>query len=164
MSIKAILEAMVLLIQQHKELNELSSQKMELIKANDMEQLSELLKNESKLIRVIEETERTRQEKMSVFFKERNIGETEGTVSNLAKHLPAEHQGPLFKLQENLLQEMARLRQTEALNRRLLEDSLHFVQLTLDMIQPDPDAVHYSHPDRKEGKHPEGYSIFDSKA
>ncbi|MFZ4451065.1 flagellar protein FlgN [Salibacterium aidingense] len=165
MSVKAIFETMALLVQQHQELNKLSAQKTELIKANDTKELADLLKKESKQIRSIEQTEKKRQAATTVFLKEKGETDSEGTVSVLLKHLPEDHHDPLLRLQEALLAEMAGLREKEALNRALVEDSLQFVQMTLDMIQPDPEAVHYTHPEGRDSEdRPEGFSIFDSKA
>ncbi|RSL29954.1 flagellar protein FlgN [Salibacterium salarium] len=164
MSIKAIFESMALLVQQHKELNAMSAQKTELIKANQTKELSQLLKKESKHIRTIEQTEKSRQEATMAYLKDKTEEETEGTVSVLLKYLPEDYHDPLLKLQEALLNEMGSLREKEALNRTLVEDSLQFVQMTLDMIQPDPEAIHYNHPEGKETTKREGFSMFDSKA
>lgn len=155
---------MALLIQQHKELHQLSLKKTDLIKRNDIHQLHSLLKEESTLIRKMEETERARHKATLRYLEERDNNCPEGTVSELVKYLPEGYRNPLVKLQENLLLEMTRLREREAMNRMLLEDSLHFVQMTMDMIQPDPEAVHYTHPESKGGENVKGYSVFDSKA
>ncbi|MFB4165211.1 flagellar protein FlgN [Alteribacillus sp. JSM 102045] len=164
MSVKAIFETMALLVQQHKELNTISAKKTEYVKANDTKSLAALLKKESKHIRAIEKTERNRQDAVADFLHSRDEKETKGTVSILLKHLPESYHEPLLKLQEGLLQEMEKLRKKEALNRTLVEDSLRFVQITMDMIQPDPEAVHYNHPGGTDKDNREGYSMFDSKA
>ncbi|MFD2705632.1 flagellar protein FlgN [Salibacterium lacus] len=164
MSVKAIFETMARLVQQHKELNTMSARKTELIKSNQTKELAELLKQESRQIRAIEQTEKERQEAVDSYLKSREAGETEGTVSVLLQYLPEGHHEPLLQLQQGLLQEMASLRSKEALNRQMVEDSRQFVQMTLDMIQPDPEAVHYSHPDEQKPKKRDGFSIFDSKA
>ncbi|WP_158736819.1 flagellar protein FlgN [Alteribacillus sp. YIM 98480] len=164
MSVKTIFEAMALLVRQHKELNVISAEKTELIKANDTKKLAILLKKESKHIRTIEKTEKDRQDAVHQYLSSKGETKAEGTVSVLLKHLPESNHEPLIKLQESLLQEMGSLRKKEALNRTLVEDSLHFVQMTMDMIQPDPEAVHYTHPDNAENDQQQRYSIFDSKA
>lgn len=164
MSVKAIFETMAQLVSQHKELNVISAEKMELIKANDTKKLTALLKKESKQIRAIEKIEKDRQEAVTAFLHTKKETGAEGTVSILLKHLPKDYHEPLIKLQEGLLEEMEQLRKKETLNRTLVEDSLHFVQMTMDMIQPDPEAIHYNHPGGTATDRREGYSIFDSKA
>ncbi|MGY4688913.1 flagellar protein FlgN [Salibacterium sp. K-3] len=164
MSVKAIFETMARLVQQHKELNTISGRKTELIKANQTQELAELLKEESRQIRAIEQTENERQKAVASYLEAKEAGETEGTVSDLLYYLPEDHHDPLLQLQEGLLQEMASLRSREALNRQMVEDSRQFVQMTLDMIQPDPEAVHYSHPEDNSRERRNGFSIFDSRA
>ncbi|RSL35127.1 flagellar protein FlgN [Salibacterium salarium] len=164
MSIKAIFESMALLVQQHKELNTISAQKTELIKQNQTKELSALLKEESKHIRRMEQTEKKRQEATASYLHDKEETQSDGTVSVLLKHIPEDYHDPLLKLQDALFQEMTSLRKKEALNRTLVEDSLQFVQMTLDMIQPDPEAIHYTHPEADGTEKREGYSTFDSKA
>lgn len=163
---KAIFELMALLIKQHQELLHISTEKTEWIKTNNMEKLNALLKEESKKIREIEQTEMKRQQVVAQFLKKQGVNKDEATISELLEYIPEKYHESLRKLQQALLEEMGALRKRESLNRALIEDSLHFVHLTLDMIQPDPEAVRYQHP-AKETSDPdsnENISIFDSKA
>ncbi|SDH19465.1 FlgN protein [Alteribacillus persepolensis] len=163
MSVKAILETMALLIKQHQELNVLSREKTEWIKKNDTKQLVDVLKKENKHIRMMEQTETQRQQAVRTFLYNHGETEKEATVSLLLTYVSKEYHDLLLQLQERLLAEMQKLRQQETLNRALVEESLQFVHMTMDMIQPDPDAVHYRPPGDDDNRQ-SGYSTFDSKA
>lgn len=161
---KAILELMALLIKQHQELLQLSSQKTEWIKTNNMEELTRLLKEESKKIREIEQTETKRQQAVANYLKEQGVNKEEATITELLEYVPEKYHEPFRTLQQRLLEEMTALRKKESLNRALIEESLQFVHFTLDMIQPDPEAIRYQHPSKETTETNDNFSIFDSKA
>ncbi|MDA3130947.1 flagellar protein FlgN [Aliibacillus thermotolerans] len=161
---KAILELMALLIKQHQELLQLSSQKTEWIKTNNMEELTRLLKEESKKIREIEQTETKRQQAVANYLKEQGENKEEATITELLEYVPEKYHEPFRTLQQRLLEEMTALRKKESLNRALIEESLQFVHFTLDMIQPDPEAIRYQHPSKETTETNDNFSIFDSKA
>ncbi|MFB5661005.1 flagellar protein FlgN [Alteribacillus sp. HJP-4] len=167
MALKMLFQAMAELVRLHKELRALSLEKTELLKSNDMEAFSLLLKKESKLARLIEKTEQERQQAAQEFMNAEGGSEENGmvTMNDVLDRLTDSYKEPLLTLRTSLLQEITKLQEQETLNRTMINDSLQFVQLTLDLIQPDPEAVHYSRPgDQPKKQRSEGFSTFDSKA
>lgn len=126
----------------HKSLLELANKKTEYIKANDMEQLDQLIKSEQSHVAAIETLEHQRQQLVKDYFKVKGIPFTEvPTIAGVIDVVEAEEKKPLIDLRERLVAVLAELKETNDLNQRLVFESLKFVNLSLEMMRPRPQSA-----------------------
>lgn len=146
---------------------QLSKQKTELIKRSKSEELVKLLVKEKQLIQHVEQTETKREAIVDRFFAEIGVQPKEKTVTELLTYIDHEEQKvALEQSVTKLIEKIVLLREQEDLNNRLLQQSMQFVQLTLDMLQPDSRNIHYGEHAKTKQKPqqvPSNRSVFDSK-
>jgi flagellar biosynthesis/type III secretory pathway chaperone len=166
MSIQALTDAMENLIRIHDSLLELAKQKTQVLVQNDVDQLNRIVNKESVLVRQIMELDRERVEAIDAFLAEKcykpipNI-----TISELAKLIfKAEDKQRLSDKQKALLERVDRLREHNTLNQQLIEQSLAFIDYTLDLIigSPEEEAIYGNPAGRSPSIRRPG--IFDSRA
>ena len=134
----------------HKSLLELAYRKTEAVKYNRMDELNRIVREEQKHVNAIALLEKKR---------------TEHSSQTLAELLPSrsiEEQQKSGLLRDQLVKVLHELQQTNQLNEELLDQSLQFVHLQLDLIAP-PEAGNYA-PDGEVDRPPATGPVFDSKA
>ncbi len=147
----------------HKDLIQLSNKKTEEIKQGDMEQLSKTLMDERKHIQAITQTEEKRQALVEDFFMKVNPDVEEKTVTTLLAHIDNnEYKQQLEDVVALLIDAIVQLRQVEQLNQELMAQSMQFVQLSLDMLQPSIQRMNYD--EKQTIQDSVKQSVFDSKA
>lgn len=164
MSLQQITKILVALIQVHKQFNELAIEKTTIIQKSDMPALDQILKKETALITQLTKLEQNRILAVNNYLKDQGIMQKQATIEQLIEVVPENERVVLSKLQKALFAEIDQLKKQNELNQQLLEDSLHFVNLSLDLIAPDPDEVNYKRPNAKSYNEGMNRSIFDSKA
>lgn len=128
-----------------------------------MEQLTKLLMKERKYVQETMQIENEREEIIERAFKALKINDEEKTVTVLLSHVEADQQKQaLEEVTAELLETIVELRQNEKLNHDLINQSMQFVQLSLDMLQPSERNINY-HKNNKE-QNQVNRSVFDSKA
>lgn len=151
----------------HKQLLQLSKQKTELIKQSKSEELVKLLVKEKQFIQQIEQIEDEREVIVDKLYKAIGKQPKDKTVTELLTYIDNnEQKQSLEKAVTSLIEQIVLLRESEHLNTSLLQQSMQFVQLTLDMIQPESKNIHYgNHAKNKQvpSKAPTNRSVFDSK-
>ncbi|MGM8215198.1 flagellar protein FlgN [Bacillaceae bacterium W0354] len=164
MSVKQIIEHLEKIYQLQKSLLSISKEKTELIKANKIEQFNELLMTERKHVQAIDQLEKKRIDATNDWF-DRVAPDAERTISGLIEHVTDEaDRKQLEKLYEEMIYVLADLKQQEKLNLDLTQQSLQFIELSLDMFQPNSTKnMNYNQPNSKQGKK-SSTSVFDSKA
>src|SRR5690625_2999938 len=151
------------LVELHEELVQLSQSKTEEIKRGDLDQLSKLLIQERKQVQLISQKEIERHEIVKKIFNEQQVTDQEYTMTNVL--VLAEDGNEKEKLEiimSKLINVIIELRNVEKLYNDLMTQSMQFVQLSLDLLQPSLSRMNY---DNK--KHPQAssdQSVFDSKA
>lgn len=128
-----------------------------------MEQLSKLLMKERKYIQEVGQVEQEREKIVEQVFQNLNINHEEKTVTVILEHIERiDDKQKLEKAVTELLEIIIELRRSEKLNRDLIEQSMQFVQLSLDLLQPSDRNINY----QKETKNQSHIkrSVFDSKA
>ncbi|QKS72359.1 flagellar protein FlgN [Paenalkalicoccus suaedae] len=149
----------------HQRLNEQAAEKAQIIKNGDIKALDELIKKETPLIHQLRKLENTRQQLVSNWLNERGIIADDVTMQTIIPTFSDETQKKLNRLQEQLVVEITTLKEQNEVNRSLLEDSLKFVNLSLDTFQPQNQFNDYSNGQAGDDDGPEtGRSLFDSKA
>lgn len=165
MSTNIILDVLRNMTELHQSLNILAKNKTEIVKKGDVSALQSLLKEESKQVREIRRTEATLLEETQRFLQENEMDTNELALSKVIELVEEEEKEELNKEKQKLENEIYTLKGQNQLNQELLAQSLQFVQISLDLLQPDIESYNYEHLDQsnQEIKRPTR-SIFDSKA
>lgn len=165
MSVQPIISILEKLEKMHKSLLEHAYRKTELVKNNDMAELDNMLKVEQSHVAAIEQLEEERQQKVMEYFRSKGIEvSTPPTVLELIEATEDEKERKqLADIRERLLQVIEQLKRQNDLNQQLIFNSLQLVNVTLNMLRPQPEPFNYS------GKNASGggvlrQSMFDSKA
>lgn len=164
MSAQAIAAVLADMIKLHKIFNELAIEKTGIIKKGDMPALDQLLKKETLLIKQLKKLEQDRLFVVNEYLSNKGMAKEDVTMDELIESATLEEQDVLQRLQKGLLSEIKMLQEHNELNQQLIQDSLRFVNLSLDLIAPDPEEVNYQRPTQKGYSEGSGRSIFDSKA
>lgn len=165
MSAQAIAAVLADMIKLHKIFNELATEKTEIIKKGDMPALDQLLKKETLLLKKLKKLEQDRLFVVNEYLTFKGMAKEDVTMDELIQSATRDEQDVLQRLQKGLLSEIQLLQQHNELNQQLIADSLRFVNLSLDLIAPDPEEMTYQRPTKKKAyDEGQGRSIFDSKA
>ncbi|MEB1806673.1 MAG: flagellar protein FlgN [Bacillaceae bacterium] len=164
MSAKAVIAVLADLIKLHKTFNEIAQEKTEVVRKSDIPALDVLIKKEGALIHQLRKLEQDRLFVVEEFLKGKGLV-TEGvTMDQLIELVPKEEHPILTKLHRALMSEIDTLKKSNELNQQLIEDSLRFVNLSLDLMAPEPDEITYQRPSQKNYDSEKKRSMFDSKA
>lgn len=158
MSSKPLIELLEKLLKLHKSLTQVASEKTEVLKKGDVEALNTLMKNEQTHINAIRLIEQQRVKTLAKLLP----GEKDPTLRDCLPLFEESVQQEVITLQEKLVQQIDQLKAANDLNQQLLEQSLQFVMLNLDLFLPE-NMPNYS----KENEEPStnsNLSLFDSKA
>ncbi|MCR6095060.1 flagellar protein FlgN [Salipaludibacillus agaradhaerens] len=159
-----ILQAMTVV---HERFNEQAVRKEEIIKKGNIEGLEQIMKEESPFIQKLRKLENARQTVIRQWMEDKGIFEEEVTMAHLLPLFPESEREQLHYWQQRLMTEIHTLKQQNDLNHQLLEDSLRFVNFSIDVMSPKTPFSSYSHDGRNEDfedKEGSGPSLFDSKA
>ena len=161
MSVQLLIESMEKLLILHQQLYETAIEKTEVIKANDIKSLDKLLREEQKLATSIQITENKRLQATAILTK----ADKTATVSQIIQLLDGPDKDKLSELQENLSKIILELQEKNALNQQLLQYSLQFINLNLDLLAPEPELPNYTKTQNEVSDNANiGRSVFDSKA
>lgn len=163
MLVKQIIEQLEKIYQLQKSLLIISKEKTELIKNNDIDQFNQLLMTERKHVQAIEQLESKRMNLTDEFF-EKEAPESERTISQLIELVKDEEERKqLQHIFEKLIFVLADLKQQEKLNQDLTQQSLQFIDLSLELLQPHLNKnLNYGQGSGQQTKRQS--SVFDSKA
>ncbi|WP_100405460.1 flagellar protein FlgN [Bacillus solitudinis] len=165
MSAKQIIQSLAELIRVHQQLNEAAIKKMDFIKKGDMSALETLVREESKLVSKLRITELIREKQVLTFFNEQGKVTEDVTIGAMLPLLNEDEQSTLAKLQKALVQEVTILKRQNERNQSLVEESLRFVNLSLDLLMPSAEDISYTRPHEREDQATDyKHSTFDSRA
>ncbi|HEX7065878.1 MAG TPA: flagellar protein FlgN [Bacillales bacterium] len=164
MSAESMIETMKVLVSVHRELNEQAKEKTETLKNGDMEALETLMKKEEAAVSKLKELEELRVRQVDVFLGEKGMIGENVTMSQLLKVADPEEEQKLLQIQHQLTEEIILLKQQNALNQELIEQSLQFVNVSLNLYQPEKEPANYGRPDQTKNSAQRGRSLFDSQA
>ncbi|OLN24042.1 hypothetical protein BTO30_01080 [Domibacillus antri] len=143
-----LLETLEKQLSLHKSLLQLAHLKTDAIKQNNMDNLNKIVREEQKHVGAI------------TILEKRRMGESDETVSDILPSLPPDEQKHVECIRDELIGVLLQLKEVNALNFELVEQSFQFVQLQLDLLAP-PDAGTYA-PDGDDVR-PASGPLFDSK-
>lgn len=150
----------------HRLLLELNEQKRQVIVSGDVENLMQITQKEGKLIRLSEQLETERADAVQAYMRSRNMYVTTAitiqTLSKIAVRL--EEKQALAERRDELLRLIGRIKETNDLNRQLLEQSLAYINYSLDiLLDPGNDDAVYQHPLQEQPSYRTNH-MFDRKA
>ena len=146
------------LLKLHQSFLQLSKEKTDILKKGDMDALQLLLRNEQKHISAISIIDKERQKIVAGLFP----GQPNLTITECIPHLESTEQESIVAIQDQLMQVLRELKDINELNQQLIQQSLQFVNLQLDLLLPN-ELDNYSK--EQAGQEPMSkLSLFDSKA
>ncbi|RFU68302.1 flagellar protein FlgN [Peribacillus saganii] len=162
MSVEQIRLTLEKLIKLHKDLISSAARKTEIVKKGDTQALNQLLIDEQKYVKAIENTENEREKAVEAFLKSKGQPEAASSINRIIELSSPTDAEDLTKLKDELLNEALKLKELNYLNQQLIYQSLQFVNTTLDMLQPQNQQFNYNNPIKQ---NPQGSnSMFDSRA
>ncbi|NHN33864.1 flagellar protein FlgN [Paenibacillus agricola] len=167
MAFQALIQTMTALNGVHDALSELAEQKKQVLIYNRVEQLTQIVSKENKLIKQIGELDQQRVEVIGQFLIEKGYKPNpKVTVSDLTKIIfNMDDKKALLELQKQLLGTIRKLREMNQLNQQLIEHSLSFIDYSLDLIVgPPEDDVFYHKPQQNAARGNKRLGIFDTRA
>ncbi|TCP26028.1 FlgN protein [Scopulibacillus darangshiensis] len=167
----------------------LSHEKTQVIKEGEIEKLKQLMALEQQAVMEMGQLEARRGQLVRAYFNETSegnnqmnwdqltlggkpkrqsgndsIGGNSDTFDKLIERAPEDVRNSLSDLRLELVKAVAALKENNHLNQQLLQQSMQWVQMNLDMIQPpQPKPANYEHPNKNRPREP-FYSRIDSKA
>jgi uncharacterized protein YicC (UPF0701 family) len=153
-----IIDSLRKLLLLHKSLFELAERKTEILKGNDIAELNSLLKEEQRHIYAIQQMEEQRKNATA-----KMVQSSDQALSALIAAVNDEERTMIVDLKERLTEVIEKLKRQNDLNQQLIQQSLQFVHLSLDMILPQPEVYNYGRRDTEDGEQ-SVRALFDSKA
>lgn len=149
----------------HEQLLTLSKNKTDAIKKSDNDELVKQLTKERQIIQKTEQLEQVREQLVDQYFSEVQIRSEDRTITELLNSIEDNtRKQALEQSVAKLIQLIVSIRDNEQLNSELLQQSMQFVQLSLDMIQPQAKNINYGdHAKAKRTESSSKRSVFDSK-
>lgn len=164
MRIDSIIRVMEGQLSTHEELIEVGELKKSCIVNGDVQSLSKLLSRESTLIKKVAALEESREQAVTAYFSEKGMALTAPTMEELLKvTFRLEEKKELRRVREKLLERIAQLKEVNELNQQLLQQSLHYVNISIDLLTDQPNQEFtYSKP--QQTANPSRRGVFDRKA
>ncbi|MFC4618546.1 flagellar protein FlgN [Camelliibacillus cellulosilyticus] len=158
--IQAIADKIEEMIDVHHLLYQLATDKTEAIKNGDFQTMDQIINKESVEVERLSQLEQEREHLTNAF-----MGDIEGgqTFSALITRAPDAEQKKLSNLQSELAEVVFLLKKQNDLNQDLLRQSLDWVELNINLLNPTPKPVNYGHPRGEKPVQP-ALSRFDTKA
>ncbi|HLR09915.1 MAG TPA: flagellar protein FlgN [Sporosarcina sp.] len=165
-----MLQKIVISLQQlqkmHASLLSLAKEKQEVIERGEISALDQFMKEEQSHIAAIEQLERNRQQAVRQFFETLGIAIVQQpTLTEIIQYVEDdEAKQQLIQAKTRLLETLHELQLQNDLNQKLTYQSLQFLNLSLNMVQPEHSSINYSR-DEVQGKNEVvKRTSFDSKA
>lgn len=132
------------IIKLQKSLYQLAIKKTEMLKSNDIEGLGHLIKDELSHIKALEALHKTREQLQEAIGREYDCPFKIDTMSDLVRVNGIVQKESLKKFQNELIAITEQLKTQNTLNQELLNQSLQFVNLNLDLFFGQQDSGNYS--------------------
>jgi flagellar biosynthesis/type III secretory pathway chaperone len=152
------------LLREHQGLLALAEQKKDILVKGDMEALNLLTRDEVGYIHRIERLEKERLEAVRLLAMRAGVSVDEVKPDTLLRFAENEEEAQRIRaLVEELRDTLDRLKKLNDLNKQLIEQSLLFVQTTIELLTESPHVPTYG-PSHSPYDHGGRTSFFDSKA
>lgn len=164
MSADKIIQSLENLHLLHKSLYQIAKKKTDIIKSGDIDALRSLINDETKHIQAIRKFETELSRNATTFLEQNGYSKSDFKLNDCINILIEPAKTKVTQLKIALENQIKELKYQNDLNQEMLEQSLQFVNLSLDIILPDIDSFNYDRPGQNLQTGQEGRSIFDSKA
>ncbi|MEJ8778802.1 flagellar protein FlgN [Pseudogracilibacillus sp. ICA-222130] len=152
------------LLQAHEHLLSVSKEKTEIIKAGEVERLSNILMEERMHVQTIEQVEKKRLQVTNELYDQLQIKSKNPSLNELVTYIENDaEKTALLEDMTKLIDIITALKANESLNKQLIEQSMQFIQLSLHMMEPSMDRMNYGG-EKQTSTHQTKRSMFDSKA
>jgi len=165
MSVTGLIHTMNQMIQIHQTLLELSQQKTSILVANQVDKLNQIVNKERNIIKEIKELDNRRIDEINEFLLEKGYKPNPKiTIEDFSKLVfKADEKHSIKEAQEKLLRIIGKLKEHSQLNQSLIEQSLAFIEYSLDIVLgPPEDEVVYHKPLQQQNMMRSG--MFDRRA
>lgn len=162
MTVKPIIQVLEKLVNVHESLLGNAQHKTEVVKEGSVDKLQMVLVKERKYIQVLVQAEVERKKLVDDWFLQKDLPLNNATITGMLEILTnVDEKKELENKTIALTEAITSLKQQEQLNQALIQQSMQFVQLSLDMMNPSIKNMNYGN--NKEAA-PMKRSVFDSKA
>ncbi|MGN7359301.1 flagellar protein FlgN [Paenibacillus sp. SAF-054] len=166
MSVQPLIHLLEQLDQVHRNMLELAQLKKKAIVDNNVDSLIQLMNQETKGMKHIEQLEQQRMSAAYQFLQESGIkSQLNLNLTELSRLVfDIEDKKRLLEIQKQLSDTLTQLKQANDLNQKLIEQSLSFIDFSLDIMVGRPNQdVTYQHPSER-GSQMGRPGLFDSRA
>lgn len=148
----------------HEQLLSLSKEKKDVLISGTLSKLEDIVKEEHRLIQEVSHLEQDRYAMITQLAESLGLGVESITISFLLEVIKNDAtKDRLVKLRDDLDDTVSELAEINELNAKLLEQSLEYIQTTMELITDDPEEeLFYSNPNKQAAK--KGKSVFDAKS
>lgn len=160
MSVEKLIHTMDKLLKLHRSLYELSTKKTDIVKKGDMDSLNQILKDEQAHIAAINKFESERQSFAKVIVPSL----LQPTITDCINVVDESDKTALESLRMELLKLVSQIQEKNELNQQLIYQSLQFVNLSLNLVAPQPEDFNYSPGAGKKNVPGHSPGLFNSKA
>ncbi|QPC47516.1 flagellar protein FlgN [Mangrovibacillus cuniculi] len=144
----------------HTHLHALAEKKASIVKQGDLESLQQLLKDEQKYISAINTLEKQRQKEAAELL---NVPGTQPvTITECIKASASPVAEKLVEVRQKILDVTEKIKRQNELNQQLLYQSLQFINMNLDILDPKETQATYSKDVQNQPS--KRKSLFDSQA
>ncbi|WP_053070288.1 flagellar protein FlgN [Alkalihalobacillus pseudalcaliphilus] len=165
MSLTKVKNVLHELVEIHQKLLKLAIKKTDYIKKNEMKSLEQLVREETKWAQRLKVAEMVRMREVQAFLEGVNKPLLNPTMKDVLGTVGKEEAAELMQLQEQLLPLIIEMKRVNDHNKELLEESMSYIQLSMDLLSPQLTDMQYQ---RNQEAIPtydnHTRSIFDSKA
>lgn len=142
MSATLLIQTLDKLVKLHQSLHEVAKKKTEAIKIGDMDALKQIMKDEQAHIMSIQKLEEAR----VTISKQMVPTIPDPTVMDCVRFLDLQDAGKVSEIANHLKEIIMNLTETNSLNQQLLQQSMQFVNVSLNLLKPTQKSINYGKP------------------
>lgn len=159
MSAQQLIVAMDKLYKLHVSLYEVAKRKTEIVKRGDMDSLNSIMKEEQAHIAAIKKVEEERQNAVNEILPHKE----NPTVLECIGAVDHGVQQELVAMKDKLMDIVNELKEQNYLNQQLVHHSLQFVNVSLNVLRPQPQNINYGPPSKGTQSSKTTHGMFSSK-
>lgn len=165
--LKPLINACEEIVVVQEQLVNLSQRKRDILVQGNIDSLSKLIQEESKLVRLLGKLEEVRISRMKGYLESKGVLTEELTLSQLLQIIPEKaDQTQIQELADKLQQTIQELQEHNELNAKLIQDSLNYINESIElMTDQSKETINYQRPaGNAKAKSTSARSFFDTKA
>ncbi|WP_055106062.1 flagellar protein FlgN [Paenibacillus ihumii] len=166
MSVQDLIDALEQMDQRYEALLEVMLEKKQAIISNEYEGLVRTISKESKMLKGIEEQEKQILASAQAFLQSKGIkSRLELTITELLRLVfDPEEKRALSEIQNKLSDRLSKLKQINTLNQSLIDQSLSFIDFSLNLMVGGMDEEATYAPPQQQERRTSARSSFDTRA